>query len=154
MGTERYRSHGPVRLGWLDVPLEDGLAHRQRADIQIEARPQPWQLADSQSRRGDETDHRPIRFVDLLQQLCEAVAGHDRGFLFEPLLRELDAPCKVYLEISVLDSRFENAREQYPRIAHRLPATSLAELLRDPAGWPAVRCHGAASHATSGADAG
>ena len=27
MGTERYRSHGPLRLGGLDVPLEDGLAH-------------------------------------------------------------------------------------------------------------------------------
>jgi hypothetical protein len=39
MGTERYRSHGPVRLGWLDVPLEDGLAHRLRADIQIECAP-------------------------------------------------------------------------------------------------------------------
>src|SRR3954452_22205039 len=55
--TERNRPHGLLRLGRLELSLEDGLAHRQRSDVEIEsAPPQAQQLANSQSRRGDETD--------------------------------------------------------------------------------------------------
>jgi hypothetical protein len=57
-----------LRLGRLDLSLEDGLAYRKRTDVEIEGAPsEAQQLADSQSRRGDDTGHRPIRFIDTLQ---------------------------------------------------------------------------------------
>jgi hypothetical protein len=42
-----------------------------------------------QSHRGDDLHHRPIRFIDLTEQLAQAVAGDDRGLLLQTLLREL-----------------------------------------------------------------
>jgi hypothetical protein len=57
-----------LRLRRLELALENRLAYRQSADVEVEGTPsQGQQLANSQSRRGDETHHRPIRFIDLLQ---------------------------------------------------------------------------------------
>ena len=38
MRSERNRPHGLLRLGWLELSLEYRLAHRKRADVQIEGR--------------------------------------------------------------------------------------------------------------------
>ena len=74
MGTERYRSHGPVRLGWLDVPLEDS----RTAYVPISKSSARHRSA------GNSANLKPVaamrqtivgRFVDMLQQLREAVAG-------------------------------------------------------------------------------
>ena len=85
-----------------------------------------------------ETERLPKdRFIDGVDQSSfllggdELFAGNDRGRLSAWRRWELHAPRRVAREIPVLDRRFENAREQHPRVAHGLPPRSLPELLCD-----------------------
>src|SRR5688572_13272385 len=76
--TERHRSPGLPRLWRLKLPLVHGFAHRERADLEIETSPTDGeQFANSQPRERDESCHRAVRFVELLQELCEILGGEE-----------------------------------------------------------------------------
>jgi hypothetical protein len=134
MWAERDRPHGLLRLGQLELSLEDGLAHRESADAEIEGAPPQASsspiLSPVAAMRLTIVRYGSSR---MLQQFCEAVAGDDRGFLFEFLLRKLHAPRRIHREIPVFDRRFENAQSRTHELhPDRLPTTLLPELLRDP----------------------
>ena len=130
---ERNRPHGLLRLRRLELSLEHRLAHRQRADLQIERR----HRSASNSPILNPVAAMRLTIVRYGSSTCLSSFAKPSpaiiaGFSFERLLRELHAPRRIRREIPVFDRRFENAGEQHPRVSDRLPAALLPELLRDP----------------------
>src|SRR5688572_3673110 len=73
-----------------------------------------------------------MRLVEMLQQLGEIISGDQPRLLLQRLLRELHTPRRVRLQITVFDRRFEDAREEHPRIPNRLPPRAVPEFLGHP----------------------
>ncbi len=118
MWTERNRSNCPQRLRRLDLPLEDRLAHRQRADVQIR---RARQRSPNNSPILNPVAAMRLTIVRCGSSTCfsnfpKLVAGDHRGLLFQPLLRELHAPRGVYL------------RYPYSTAVSRMPESNTHEL--------------------------